>query len=206
LAKFAPGLKARAGDAAEIWHEYSRGQLVPSFLPTGRHVPSGDRARGGRPGRTGAPPTQGRGRGPGGAPGVDQRRGDTGRGSGGGGGDAQRRGESGRGSGGGGGDAQRRGGSPRGSSAGANVDQRRTDFPPGAGSGKATDRSRDRGATSVRGPTVSYVGKPTQGTTNSGSSPTPGPQPHSAEREVHRAGQEQSPRSREFHRRRRPRR
>ncbi len=43
-----PALRARAGDAREIWRAYQRRELTPDFVPTGRH------AEPPRPGRGGA--------------------------------------------------------------------------------------------------------------------------------------------------------
>jgi RIO kinase 1 len=41
-----PSLRARAGDAREIWRAYARRELTPDFVPTGRHV---EPVRHGRP-------------------------------------------------------------------------------------------------------------------------------------------------------------
>lgn len=50
-----PALRARAGDAREIWRAYLRRELTPDFVPTGRHVeaprhgrPEHGRVQGGR--------------------------------------------------------------------------------------------------------------------------------------------------------------
>ncbi|HEX8433690.1 RIO1 family regulatory kinase/ATPase, partial [Archangium sp.] len=40
-----PGLRARAGDASEIWRAYVKRELTPDFEPTGRFQPEGPRER-----------------------------------------------------------------------------------------------------------------------------------------------------------------
>lgn len=53
---FAPGLKGRTGDAAEIWKAYVRRELTPDFEPTGRGAPG---FRGPRDGGQHRPPREG---------------------------------------------------------------------------------------------------------------------------------------------------
>jgi RIO kinase 1 len=57
---FAPGLKGRTGDVAEIWKAYVRRELTPDFEPSGRAAPSFQGSReGGRPGHGHRPPREG---------------------------------------------------------------------------------------------------------------------------------------------------
>jgi RIO kinase 1 len=46
-----PALKASSGDGAEIWRAYTRRELTPDFVPTGRGAPSARRGRRGDPER-----------------------------------------------------------------------------------------------------------------------------------------------------------